>query len=160
MIVLLKPVKYLGCGRNRRLDVKTCNKSDLLHHVEVKGICHANVEQIIFSLYGNTEKFSADKLLVLGGGGYNMNVVVRSWTMLLAKLLNVEIDDTLPQSWLDFLNSKWTELPPPEQLRYRKLRMESLRLKDPYRFDDLEQYYQKIIEKFNDDLIPAINSDI
>jgi acetoin utilization protein AcuC len=39
--------------------------------------------------------------LVLSGGGYNVDLLARSWTLQLATMLDVELDDELPPAWLD-----------------------------------------------------------
>lgn len=40
------------------------------------------------------------KWLALGGGGYTFDVVPRAWTMLFATMLDVELPDEIPASWL------------------------------------------------------------
>jgi acetoin utilization protein AcuC len=38
--------------------------------------------------------------LVLSGGGYNIDLLARSWTMQLATMLDAPLDDALPEAWL------------------------------------------------------------
>jgi acetoin utilization protein AcuC len=40
------------------------------------------------------------KWLALGGGGYTFDVVPRAWTMLFATMLDVDLPDEIPASWL------------------------------------------------------------
>jgi len=39
--------------------------------------------------------------LVLSGGGYNVDLLARSWTLQFATMLDVELDDELPQAWIE-----------------------------------------------------------
>jgi acetoin utilization protein AcuC len=38
--------------------------------------------------------------LVLSGGGYNIDLLARSWALQLATMLDVTLDDALPAPWL------------------------------------------------------------
>jgi acetoin utilization protein AcuC len=113
-------------------------------------------EKVFKIINANAKKYANDKFLALGGGGYNINVVARSWSLMLAELLETKIEDTLPQVWLDDLNAKWTDQPAPDTLRDKNYYMETLMMKDPYYFDDLEMHSNKIIEKFEKEFVPAI----
>jgi acetoin utilization protein AcuC len=41
------------------------------------------------------------KWIAVGGGGYLMTVAPRAWTIFLAKMLDVELENALPDSWID-----------------------------------------------------------
>ena len=52
------------------------------------------------------EKYCNKKWLALGGGGYLMTVVPRAWSLFLAKMLDVELDNELPRSWIEEVKKK------------------------------------------------------
>jgi len=120
------------------------------------GLTTSAHEKLFKIMLDTVSKYSADNLLVLGGGGYNIDVVARSWTLFLACLLDEDIGEPLPDKWLSYLKKKWDEHPPPEKLRDRYPYMERRRLKDPYFFDEMQIYCDKIIDKFYSKLIPNI----
>jgi hypothetical protein len=39
-------------------------------------------------------------LIVLAGGGYNIDLLARAWTLQLAEMLGAEPDDAIPEGWL------------------------------------------------------------
>jgi len=46
------------------------------------------------------KEYCQNKWLALGGGGYLMSVVPRAWTLFLAKMLEVELENKLPDNWM------------------------------------------------------------
>ncbi|MFX1493736.1 MAG: acetoin utilization protein AcuC [Promethearchaeota archaeon] len=58
--------------------------------------------------------YCKDKWVAVGGGGYLMTVVPRAWSLFLAKMLNVELPNELPQSWVNEVK----ELVPYEDVPY------------------------------------------
>lgn len=45
-------------------------------------------------------EYCQDKWLAVGGGGYLMTVVPRVWTLFLANMLDIELENELPDSWI------------------------------------------------------------
>ena len=43
---------------------------------------------------------AAGRWIVLAGGGYNIDVLARAWTLQLAEMLGAEPDDAIPPAWL------------------------------------------------------------
>jgi acetoin utilization protein AcuC len=99
-----------------------------------------------------------DKILALGGGGYNIGVVARVWSMLLANMMHKDIDDPLPAAWLESLEEKWEHFPTPlpVRLRDRNWMIEEKQLKDPYWEDSLWAHVDNISTHFENTLIPQI----
>ncbi|MFW9947706.1 MAG: acetoin utilization protein AcuC [Candidatus Odinarchaeota archaeon] len=58
--------------------------------------------------------YCKDKWVAVGGGGYLMTVVPRAWSLFLAKMLNVELPNELPPSWVNEVK----ELVPYEDVPY------------------------------------------
>ena len=97
-----------------------------------------------------------DKFLALGGGGYALDVVARSWTMFLAHLANKTVSEPLPEEWIEELQKKWNEQPPPTELRDKNIYLEERLLKDPYFADEIEAHSDKVVHTFETELIPRI----
>lgn len=43
---------------------------------------------------------AAGRWVALGGGGYNVDVLPRAWTMLFAEMVGATLDDEIPEEWL------------------------------------------------------------
>ena len=69
VIVFLKDLQDMGCRGNGRLDVITRNKLKVLHHVQIQGIGHGDVKDIVFQGYGDTNKFARN---FFGDGPYDI----------------------------------------------------------------------------------------
>jgi acetoin utilization protein AcuC len=71
--------------------------ADPLAHLQVStaGLAQAyrTLRDIAFDAAGG-------RWLVLSGGGYNIDLLARSWALQLAAMLDVTLDDALPQAWL------------------------------------------------------------
>ncbi|WP_457559696.1 acetoin utilization protein AcuC [Candidatus Harpocratesius sp.] len=120
-------------------------------------------QEKIFKIVNNlASDYAGDKFLALGGGGYNIGVVARTWSMILANLLGVQIEEPLPSEWLEFLEKKWDDssIPLPTYLRDRNFYIEEKQLKDPFWTDSLEAHLDMIVQKFEDDYIPAIKNNV
>ncbi|MFX1260260.1 MAG: hypothetical protein ACFFAN_20610, partial [Promethearchaeota archaeon] len=52
------------------------------------------------------KEYSHNKWLAVGGGGYLMTVVPRAWTLFLAKMLDVELENKLPDNWVREIREK------------------------------------------------------
>ena len=44
--------------------------------------------------------YCENRWIAVGGGGYSMTVVPRAWTLFLARMLEVDLKNELPQSWI------------------------------------------------------------
>jgi len=124
------------------------------------GLSTTGHEQIFKIINKNVPKFCNNKFLGLGGGGYNVGVVARSWTLFLAELLGVKIGDPLPEQWLDSFNEKWgfSQEEPPTEFRDHNWYIEEKQLKNPYWENELEDRADEIVKKFEDEFIPSIKN--
>jgi acetoin utilization protein AcuC len=52
------------------------------------------------SLHQLAREAAGGRWVALGGGGYTYEVVPRAWTLLLAEMLDAELEDEIPESWL------------------------------------------------------------
>lgn len=71
---------------------------DPLAHLQVTMDVYPRVWTILREL---SEHVCGGKLVSLGGGGYNPDVLPRAWALLFADMLGVTPDEELPAGWLD-----------------------------------------------------------
>ena len=53
------------------------------------------------TIRSSVRDYCQNKWIAVGGGGYLMTVVPRAWTLFLARMLNVDLENELPDSWID-----------------------------------------------------------
>ena len=124
------------------------------------GLSTEGFENIFKKINQYVSKYSSqNKMLAIGGGGYNIGVVGRAWTMMLAELMGVPISEPLPLEWITLLEETSDE-PIPSLLRDRNFLIEEKQLKDPFWLDSLEDNVAQAIKTFDEILIPKIKSDI
>jgi len=70
---------------------------DPLAHIQVTMDAYPRVWTTLRTL---ADEAAAGRLVALGGGGYNPDVLPRAWTLLFADMLGVEPDETIPEPWL------------------------------------------------------------
>jgi acetoin utilization protein AcuC len=64
------------------------------------GLSLAVYRDIAQTMKTSAREYCQNKWLALGGGGYLMTAVPRAWTIFLAKMLDVELKNELPDSWI------------------------------------------------------------
>ncbi len=64
------------------------------------GFSLAVYRDIAQTMKTSAREYCQDKWLALGGGGYLMTVVPRAWTIFFARMLDVELKNELPDSWI------------------------------------------------------------
>jgi acetoin utilization protein AcuC len=65
------------------------------------GLSLSVYRDIAQTIRSSVRDYCQNKWIAVGGGGYLMTVVPRAWTIFLAKMLEVELENTLPDSWID-----------------------------------------------------------
>jgi acetoin utilization protein AcuC len=69
---------------------------DPLAHLQVTMPSFPRVYRALHEL---AREAAGGRWVALGGGGYTFQVVPRAWTMLLAEMLGVELEDEIPEVW-------------------------------------------------------------
>jgi len=71
---------------------------DPLAHLQVTMDVYPRVWTILRELAAAT---TGGRLVALGGGGYNPDVLPRAWALLFADMVGADLDEDLPEAWLD-----------------------------------------------------------
>lgn len=65
------------------------------------GLSISIYRDIAQTLYTSAHDYCQNKWIAVGGGGYLMTAVPRAWTLFLARMLNVELKNELPDEWVN-----------------------------------------------------------
>ncbi|MFX1363530.1 MAG: acetoin utilization protein AcuC [Promethearchaeota archaeon] len=102
-------------------------------------------------------EFCQNKWVALGGGGYLMTVVPRAWTIFLARMLDVEIENELPDSWIKEVKESAPYEDTPYLLWDRGEKVEVQMLSHPEIAKKIIDYTKSLIEVANEKYIPYLN---
>ncbi|MFX1394637.1 MAG: acetoin utilization protein AcuC [Promethearchaeota archaeon] len=102
------------------------------------------------------KEYCQNKWLALGGGGYLMTVVPRAWSLFLAKMLDVELDNELPQSWIEEVKEKAPYENRPYLLWDRGDKSEVTLLANPEVTKKMIDYIKELIKLCDEQYIPAL----
>ncbi len=102
--------------------------------------------------------YCQDKWLALGGGGYLMTVVPRAWTIFLARMLDVELKNELPDSWIKEAKDSAPFEDTPYLLWDRGEKVEVQMLSHPEIAKKIIDYTKSLIEISNEKYIPNLSS--
>lgn len=108
------------------------------------GLSTSGHEKLYKLIYKYSKEFCNGKWLAVGGGGYLMTVVPRSWTMALGIMLDVELPNELPQEWIDFAAKNINDEEIPYQLRDKNYRSEEQLVKNPMYSVRIDEQIRKI----------------
>ena len=104
----------------------------------------------------SAKEYCQNKWLALGGGGYLMTVVPRAWSLFLAKMLDIELDNELPQSWIEEVKEKAPYENTPYLLWDRGDKSEVALLANPDVAKKMIDYTKELIKICDDEFIPAL----
>lgn len=88
-------------------------------------------ETVAESLRKIAEELCGGRVVMFGGGGYNLDATSRCWALMLGKIAGLDLPSTLPQKWLD-LYRETENSEPALLLRDEPLRLEG-RMKEEVR---------------------------
>ncbi len=101
-------------------------------------------------------KYCHNRWLAFGGGGYLMTVVPRAWTLFLAQMLDVELPNMLPESWVNEVEEKVPDELTPYSLWDNDDKMTLQLLKQPEVASKLKQHIESLIEMCNTKYLPYL----
>ena len=102
-------------------------------------------------------EYCQNKWLALGGGGYLMTVVPRAWTIFLAKMLDVELENRLPDSWIKEVKEKVPHEDTPYLLWDRGDKVAVQLLSNPEVAKKMISYTNSLISLNEEKYLPGLN---
>nr|MDO8110067.1 acetoin utilization protein AcuC [Candidatus Sigynarchaeota archaeon] len=123
------------------------------------GLTTKGQREIFKHIHELAKKYCKGKLVAVGGGGYNIAVVPRSWTMLFADLLGVldQLPATIPADLLQKLNAgRDTDLIPEYFIDPGPSDEIKMRMNDFKFLDEFELYGQEMRYRVNNQILPLI----
>jgi len=70
---------------------------DPLAHLALTTRAYAEIAEIMHEI---AHKVAGGRYVMVGGGGYNVATVARAWTIMVSKVLGIELQNELPQEWI------------------------------------------------------------
>jgi len=102
------------------------------------------------------KEYCQNKWLALGGGGYLMTVVPRAWTLFFAKMLDVELENELPESWRQEVKEKVPYEETPYMLWDRGDKIEVELLANPEISKKMIEYNKSLIDICENEFLPKL----
>jgi len=122
------------------------------------GLSTSGHEKLYKLIHDYVHEYCGGKWLALGGGGYLMNVVPRSWTMALATMLEVSIPNNIPEEWVEIAKKRIDDEEIPYQLRDKNFRVEEQLLKNPMFPVNIEKRLDEIDDFIKLKVVPALKA--
>ncbi|TKJ20153.1 MAG: acetoin utilization protein AcuC [Promethearchaeota archaeon Loki_b32] len=101
-------------------------------------------------------EYCQNKWVALGGGGYLMTVVPRAWTIFLSKMLDIELENELPDSWIKEAKEIAQYEDPPYLLWDRGEKVQVQMLSHPEITKKIIDYTKSLIEISDEKYIPNL----
>ncbi|MHA1726554.1 MAG: acetoin utilization protein AcuC [Promethearchaeota archaeon] len=105
-------------------------------------------------------EFCNNKWLAVGGGGYLLSVVPRAWTIFLAKMLDVELKNELPASWIEEVKKKAPYEDTPYSLWDRDDQIEVELLSHPEIAKKMIEYGNQLISISEERYLPELEAKL
>ncbi|MFX1314663.1 MAG: acetoin utilization protein AcuC [Promethearchaeota archaeon] len=103
--------------------------------------------------------YCQNKWVAFGGGGYLLTVVPRAWTLFLAKMLEVDLENKLPDSWIKEVKEQAPYEETPYLLWDRNDKAELLLLKYPEIAKKMIEYNKSLIEICEEKYLPNLTKN-
>jgi acetoin utilization protein AcuC len=107
----------------------------------------------------SAREFCNDKWLAVGGGGYLMSVVPRAWTIFFARMLDLELKNEIPDSWIKEVKKNVPFEDTPYLLWDRGEKVEVQLLSHPEIAKKIIDYNKLLIEISNEKFLPKLNKN-
>ncbi|MCS7139245.1 MAG: acetoin utilization protein AcuC [Candidatus Nezhaarchaeota archaeon] len=75
---------------------------DPLAHLALTTRTYAEMAELMHDI---AHKTAGGKYVMVGGGGYNVETVARAWTIMVSKVIDVELPNELPKEWINEFKS-------------------------------------------------------
>ncbi len=120
------------------------------------GFSLAVYRDVAQTLKTSARDYCDNKWLAVGGGGYLMTVVPRAWSIFLARMLDVELKNELPDSWIQEVKENVPFEETPYLLWDRGDKVEVQMLSHPEIAKKISEYTKSLIEISNERYLPNL----
>jgi len=120
------------------------------------GLSLSVYRDIAQTIRSSVRDYCQNRWIAVGGGGYLMTVVPRAWTIFLAKMLEVELENELPDSWIAEVKRAVSYEEPPYLLWDRNDKAEIQLLSHPEIAKKMIDYNRGLRELCDEKYIPSI----
>ncbi|MHA1340835.1 MAG: acetoin utilization protein AcuC [Promethearchaeota archaeon] len=120
------------------------------------GLSTSGHEKIYKLMKKYSKEYANGKWIAVGGGGYLMTVVPRSWTMALGVMLDVPVSNDIPQEWIELCEKKNIDEDIPLEMRDKNLRAEENLIKNPMFAARIDDRMRKIADYISKNILPNL----
>ncbi len=120
------------------------------------GLSIAAYRDIAQTIKTSAREFCQNRWVAFGGGGYLISVVPRAWTLFLAKMLDVQLKNELPDSWIKEIKENVPYEETPYLLWDRGEKIEVQMLSHPEIAKKITDYTKSLIEISNEKYLPNL----
>lgn len=124
------------------------------------GLSISVYRDIAQTLYTSTHDYCHNRWVAVGGGGYLVTVVPRAWSIFLARMLDVEVDNELPVEWVQEVKKTISHEDTPYQLWDRDDKSEVQLLSNPEVAKKMIDYNKELRTLCEETFIPNISKNI
>jgi len=121
------------------------------------GFSLAVYRDIAQTIKTSARQYCQNKWLAVGGGGYLMTVVPRAWTIFLARMLDVELKNELPESWIKEVKQDAPYEDTPYLLWDRGEKVEVQMLSHPEIAKKITDYTKALIQISDEKFLPNLS---
>jgi acetoin utilization protein AcuC len=121
------------------------------------GVSISAYRDIAQTLYTCSHDYCQNKWIAVGGGGYLMSVVPRAWTLFLARMLDVNLENELPPEWIEQIKKEVPKEEVPYLLWDRDDKTEVELLSHPELAKKMIEYNKSLKALCDNEFIPNIS---
>ena len=121
------------------------------------GVSISAYRDIAQTLYTSSHDYCNNKWIAVGGGGYLMSVVPRAWTLFLARMLDVNLENELPLEWIEQVKNEVPNEEVPYLLWDRDDKTEVQLLSHPELAKKMIDYNKSLKALCDNEFIPNIS---
>ena len=101
--------------------------------------------------------YCSNRWLAFGGGGYSMTVVPRAWTIFLSKMLHIDLENKLPDSWIEEVRQNVPYEDTPYVLWDQNDKIEVQLLSHPELAKQMIDYNKSLVKLCEEKYLPALS---
>jgi len=120
------------------------------------GLSLSAYRDIAKEIHQYTRKYCNNKWLAVGGGGYLVTVVPRAWSIFLAQMLQVELNNEVPKNWKKECYRKASDEVTPTEMFDKNDKLILELLAHPELKKEMKDHYNMLIKITQENYIPNL----